>query len=278
MNKYYHYTSISTLYKMFDESLIIDEKTGVRYLLFHASHVSTLNDSSERNMYIQPFMEKVKQYAKDQEENFNSMQEEELRKMCYCDAYVISLSTCKDDIGMWRGYGGNGNGICFEFDFSKVKPFNKETDSNLNVMEEGVKLMKCNYYSPKGFDIDPTLVMQTYQCLLNHEQDNVKNIIDKAGIIKHITEKAISCKHKAYECEQEYRYVTYNRMPFFLKGEDGVIRKSYVIKAIPLSAITSVIIGPCIKDSRNIVCLEQYLRMKLDKSTNILYSEIPYRG
>lgn len=278
MNKYYHYTSISTLYKMFDESLIIDEKTGVRYLLFHASHVSTLNDSSERNMYIQPFMEKVKLYAKDQGENLNSMQEEELKKICYCDAYVISLSTCKDNLGMWRGYGGNGNGVCFEFDFSKVRPYNIETDSNLNVMEEGVELMKCNYYYPKNVDIDMPLVKQTLQCLLHNEQDKTKDAIDKAAIIKQITEKAISCKHKAYECEQEYRYLTYNGMPFFSKEEDGSIRRSYVIKAIPLSAITAVIIGPCIKDSRNIVCLEQYLRMKLDKSTNILYSEIPYRG
>ncbi len=276
--KYYHYTSISTLNKMLDESLIIDEKTGVRYLLFHASHVSTLNDISERNMYINSFMDKVHQYAKNQNKKLNLEQKEKLRNLCYSDVYVISLSTCKDDLGMWRGYGGNGHGVCFEFDFSNVKPFNEETDSNLNVMEEGVKLMKCNYYYPKGVEIDTILVNQTYHYLLNHEQDKIKDTINKAGIMKQITEKAISCKHKAYECEQEYRYVTYNGMPFFSKEEDGSIRRSYVIKAIPLSAITAVIIGPCIKDSRNIVCLEQYLRMKLDKSTNILYSEIPYRG
>ena len=276
--KYYHYTSISTLNKMLDESLIIDEKTGVRYLLFHASHVSTLNDISERNMYINSFMDKVHQYAKNQNKKLNLEQKEKLRNLCYSDVYVISLSTCKDDLGMWRGYGGNGHGVCFEFDFSNVKPFNEKTDSNLYVMEEGVKLMKCNYYYPKGVEIDTILVNQTYHYLLNHEQDKIKDTINKAGIIKQITEKAISCKHKAYECEQEYRYVTYNGMPFFSKEEDGSIRRSYVIKAIPLSAITAVIIGPCIKDSRNIVCLEQYLRMKLDKSTNILYSEIPYRG
>lgn len=277
--KYYHYTSISTLNKMLDESLIIDEKTGVRYLLFHASHVSTLNDISERNMYINSFMDKVHQYAKKRGEKLGSMQKEELRKLCYCDAYVISLSTCKDNLGMWRGYGGNGNGVCLEFDFSKVTPYNMEIDSNQIIMEEVYNLKKCIYTLPENIVPNRNLVKNAYQYLLNHEQEQGKVTIKKAGIIRQITEQAISYKHKAYESEQEYRFITYGGLPFFSKVEEsGTIRRSYVIKAIPLSAITAVIIGPCIKDSRYIVCLEQYLRMKLEKSTNILYSEIPYRG
>ena len=276
---YYHYTSISTLYKMLDESLIIDKMTGVRYLLFHASHVSTLNDISERNMYIKPFMEMVSQYAKKQGTDLSTMQKEKLRNLCYCDAYVISLSTCKDDLSMWRGYGGNGNGVCFEFDFSKVKSYNMAIEPNQFVMEDVYDLKKCIYKLPKNVVPDIDLVKRTYQILLNHERDKLEDTIAKAGIIKQITEKAISCKHKAYKCEQEYRYVTFDGLPIFSKGEDGAIRRSYVIKAIPLSAITSVIIGPCIKDSRNIVCLEQYLRMKLgNNDTKIVYSEIPYRG
>lgn len=281
MERYYHYTSISTLYKMLDKSIVKDESTGVLYLQLYASHISTLNDTSERNLFILPFMEKVKEYAATQKTALTREQEEELRKMCFSDAYVISLSDSNDDLGMWRGYGGNGSGVCLELDFSQVTRYYNGNESNQYIMEDKYDIKKCEYKLPQEIKMDiqsdTALIQKTYQCLQNYNENNNENTIKRAGIIKQITEKAMLCKHKAYEAEKEWRFIQYEGIPLFHENGEP-IRKSYVIKSIPLCAITSVMIGPCIRNSRAIICLEQYLRVKLGKGTQIAYSQIPYRG
>lgn len=281
MERYYHYTSISTLYEMLDKSIVKDESTGALYLQLHASHISTLNDTSERNLFILPFMNKVKEYAATQNTALTPEQEEELRKMCFGDVYVISLSKSSDDLGMWRGYGGNGSGVCLELDFSQVKRYYKGNESNQYIMEDMYDIKKCEYKLPQEIKMeiesDTDLTQKTYQCLQICNENNDENTIKRAGIIKQITDKALLCKHKAYESEKESRFIQYGGMPLFYEN-GGPIRKSYVIKSIPLCAITSVMIGPCIRNSRAIICLEQYLRVKLGKGTQIAYSQIPYRG
>lgn len=278
MGKYYHYTSISTLYNMLDKSIIKDESTGTLYLQFHASHISTLNDTSERNLYILPFMAEVRKYASKRGRELTSIQEEKLRKMCFCDAYVISLSTCQDDLVMWRGYGENGHGVCLEFDFSKAISNYMDTKSNTFIMEDAKNIDKCNYIYPQDIVFDSDLIQKTYHCLIDATDESNENIIRKASVIRQITKEAMLCKHKAYEGEHESRFILFGGTPHFYDAKEGTIRKSYVIKTIPLDDITSVTIGPCIRDSRDIICFEQYLRMKLIKNTKIVYSTIPYRG
>ena len=58
----------------------------------------------------------------------------------------------------------------------------------------------------------------------------------------------------------------------------GSFIKPYVKYQIPISAITDITIGPCIKNSDHIKSIVRMIEKKLGPKVDIKYSSIPYRG
>lgn len=280
MTKFYHFTSIDTLYNMLTSSLIVVDDTNCKYIEFWATGINALNDTTERDLFVNALIKEVRQYANNKGNTLTSEQEKELGRLCYTDLYVISLTgsnlSVSDELNMWRGYGGNGSGVCIEFDFSKVQPINP-IGINAFQMEDKYILRECEYLMPEDITLKQDLIMQIYDALFIHEKDNMKTTVYMAGIIARIAELSPYYKHKAYESEHEWRIVKYSlEQPKYRKRGDLII--PYITYRIPVTAITSVKIGPCIKSTFIIDNLVSFIYKKLGPNIEIKYSDIPYRG
>lgn len=264
MNKLYHYTSIGTLYNMLEQSIFLDEETGTEYLNMRATHINCLNDETERKLFTDMLIDKVRAYSN----NLNDRQIDRLKSLCNLNSYIISLSKHQDNLSMWRGYGGNGIGVNIEFNIHEITPYNKTLVPNQFKMEMvyGNSLFECKYGK---IDIDSSLVQKVYEYCINPEC-----VFNEAKIIGAINNLAPIFKHEAYREEGEWRFICnfYGSKPKYTYS-NGTI-KSYIEFPVPLSAITAITIGPCIKDN----CIEQFIRDKLGKEVEIRYSKIPYRG
>ena len=277
MSTFYHYTSIDALYNMLTHSLSYHKETGVKYLNFWATHISALNDTTERELYVSKLIQEVENFAIEKGKPLTPTQKDTLKRICCVDAFVISLSdhSLSDDLNMWRGYGGNGSGVCFELDFSEVPSYNLTNNSVLE-MEYTYELQKCVYIHPDDIEIESDLTENIFECLNNCSED-ITEVIKKAGLVKRIFDYSTIYKHVAYKSEQEWRCVcTSLGMPSFNKVRNTI--KPYIIYQIPLSAITSITIGPCIKDASNMLLLVDFIKHKLGPDFTIKYSQIPYRG
>ena len=177
---------------------------------------------------------------------------------------------------MSRGYGGNGCGVCLEFDFSKVPPF-YHTNTNIYQMEDTYILHKCKYVKPEEIKIEQDLIRQIYEVLNSSEKDDIKSTLTKASIISRIANLSPYYKHVAYESEHEWRFVKHSvKEPKYRKRGDLLI--PYITYCIPITAISSITIGPCVKNSDAIKSLTQFIERKLGPEFDIKFSDIPYRG
>ena len=177
---------------------------------------------------------------------------------------------------MWRGYGGSGHGVCLELDFSKVPTFHATNDSHYQ-MENTFRPQKCEYINAEEIEIDKDLIRQLYVELISPDKDYIKKTLAQSSLMSRIQKIAPYYKHKAYESEREWRLVMLSlEEPQYKKI--GNIIKPHIIYRIPTSAISSIKIGPCIKDSDSIKSLENFILSKLGKEVEIKYSEIPFRG
>lgn len=281
MAKFYHFTSMETLYKMLTKSIVVDENTKQRYIEFWATGINALNDTSERDLFVNALTKEVRQYASKIGSILTDEQEKELRKLCYSALYVISLTSSSlsisDELCMWRGYAGNGTGVCLELDFSRILPFYPNQKTGGYQMEDVYILQRCEYVNPDEITIEQDLVKQIYDMLLISEQETLEITVRKAGIIAKIAKLAPFYKHKAYESENEWRFViNSNKEPSYRKRGNLII--PYVTYRIPVSAISSIKIGPCIKDTDETNNLEKFIYNKLGADVEIKYSDIPYRG
>lgn len=264
---------------MLEKSIVLNKETGVKYLKFRATHIMALNDFTERELFVRKFVEAVCKYAIAKDEELTSEQYDRLEEMCNIDAYVISLSDSDlyDDLNMWRGYGGNGNGICLEFDFSKIPVFYSSKTSNIFQTENVYLPKQCQYFQPEEINIDSGLVETVYEILKCKNAETDSNAIKQANYITQIAEYSTIYKHIAYKSEKEWRFVVHSLSePFF--SNNGNLIKPHIDFFIPLSAIVSITIGPCINGSNSIKNLEQFIKIKLGPDFAIRYSQIPYRG
>lgn len=280
MEKYYHFTTVDTLVSMLTDSLKFEKNTSQRYIEFWATDITVLNDTTERNLFVDLLVDKVRKYATEKKTKLTIAQEKELGKLCYSDMYVISFTSTdlslSDELNMWRGYSGSGHGVCLELDFSKVPAF-YVTNNDTYQMENTFRPQKCKYINADEIEIDKDLVRQLYEELNSSEKDYIKGTLAQSSLISRIAKIAPYYKHIAYKSEYEYRLVIPSlEEPQYKKI--GNIIKPHIIYRIPISAISSIKIGPCIKDSDSIKSLENFILSKLGKEVEIKYSEIPFRG
>lgn len=278
MEKFYHFTTIDALVSMLTNSLVIDGGTKQRYLELWATEITALNDTTERDLFVNVLINEVKRYANNQQNRLTEEQEMILGKLCYSDMYVISLSdkelSLADELNMWRGYGGNGYGACLEFDFSKVQPFYSVTKDILQ-LEDAFILRKCEYVTAEEIKIEQELIRLIYRAIDNPEKDYLKKILTEAGVMARVACVSPYYKHKAYESEHEWRIVKHSMEEPKFRTKAFI---PYITYRIPINAISSIKIGPCVKDTDYTQRLEQFIRKKLGQQIAITYSEIPYRG
>ncbi|MBE6318847.1 MAG: DUF2971 domain-containing protein [Bacteroidales bacterium] len=280
MANFYHFTPIDTLISMLTDSLKVDKKTNQQYIEFWATEITALNDTTERDLFVNVLINKVRQYATEQQNRLTEDQERDLGKLCYSDMYVISLTSkdlsLSDELNMWRGYGGNGCGVCLELDFSKIPPF-YHTNTNIYQLEDSYILRECEYVKPEEIKIEQNLVKQIYESLNLTEKEKIKCTLIKASIMSHIANLSPYYKHEAYKSEHEWRFVKHSlKEPKYRKRGNLLI--PYITYCIPITAISSITIGPCLKDSDTIKSLTQFIERKLGPKFDIKFSNIPYRG
>lgn len=278
MEKLYHYTSIEALYNMLEKSILTDEETNIKYLNLWATHIEYLNDETERKLFINMLIEETIIYSKKQGITLSYDQIKKIETLCNIDAYIISLSELQDDLNMWRGYGGNGVGVNLEFDFHKLLPFNKILKSSKLKLEQVYNPIICKYFQPKECNIETSLIERVYNyCINNTEIIDYKQTIKEASLITDINRLATISKHAAYISEKEWRFVCKScpSIPKYIHS-NGII-KPYIEFPIPLSSITAITIGPCIKEEYGINGIEQFVKRKLGADVKFRYSEIPYR-
>ncbi len=283
MSCFYHYTNFDTFFNMLTHSIIVDKDTQAQYLEFWATWICAMNDTAERDLYIGELLKRVKQYAKDKNAPLTAEQESILQRQISMldEIYVISLSgpTSVDNIDMWRAYGGNGTGICIGIDFSQVPQIISTNDKNVYQMETSYSVKQCQYCMPDKIKINKGLIEKAYNYLVNsHDKNDCESAVKKAGIIKQITEQAAYYKHPAYKSENEWRIITFSCGDEVLFRKQGNAIKPYIKINIPLSAISSIMIGPCIKNAGETDCVVRMIKRIIGPNISILYSKIPYRG
>lgn len=280
MEKLYHYTSIDTLYNMLEKSIVTDYETkdNIQYLKMWATHIEYLNDETEREIFTDAFKKQVYEYAHIHKTSLTKEQIERLESLCRFDAYIISLSEHKDDLNMWRGYGGNGVGINIEFDLSKINRFYETVKSMYYKMEFAYRALECKYFQSEQCEIENSLIECIYNYMLK-SKDNDEMFTEDIILKRKIEDLTIISKHSAYESEKEWRFkCTPKHFPNHIIS-NGII-KPYIEFRIPLDAITSITIGPCIKEDYKIKSIIEFVNrkfvLKKDK-IEVKFSNIPYR-
>ncbi|MBR3473024.1 MAG: DUF2971 domain-containing protein [Prevotella sp.] len=128
----HHYTSIESFMGMSEYAPKVNSNS---HLLFWASSVYVMNDSSEFEYGIEALNKTIKEYEEktnvDKEYRMSSAFEEyiaidpffksaeELRKKYFTNnpktPFIISFSKKEDDLSMWSMYGNGGHGLCLVF-------------------------------------------------------------------------------------------------------------------------------------------------------------------
>ncbi|MEI6730204.1 MAG: DUF2971 domain-containing protein [Pseudomonadota bacterium] len=202
-------------------------------------------------------------------------------------AYVFCCSKKKDDLSMWKFYGGNVGGVVIEFDRKVIeKSFNKKNDESNDKNKENDKNDEVSIDDVKYCE-------ETLECNLINLVDNlVQNISqvdwqesDKLNqelepVIKtfwdFLMEEVIFSKNKNWQHEEEIR-IFHKGVDEFL--EDSIIngrKRSFLKLKFKLESIKGIKLGPLSTQEQmeyfEELIKEKNLQIKLEKSA------IGYRG
>lgn len=253
----YHYTSVETLIKMLEDSIRDDDSTGVKYLELWAFPASNMPDKSEYRLFTDKLKEKLNEYAQKGNHILSAKELETLEKLCQCHLYTISFTDKYESLYMWEHYGDNHTGICIEFDLDVIPPFYSGKDGHL-VMEDAFNSMltRCKYVQPECLEIEEDLITNIYQYIISRGGCNV---IKEASILARLENTAIAYKTTNFSQESEFRFVLGS-----IKSED------HLKHPIPISAITSIILGRSIKDAEEIKLITRRILETLGRTVNVI--------
>jgi len=192
------------------------------------------------------------------------------------EVYCTSFSGVDDDLSQWRGYGGDGSGVCLEFDLGRLiagldgvgywliygKPGNEATQRA--VAKELVRYIHASIQTALPSPTVPGAVF-------NEVREQLREIWPALFL---------AFKHLDFSAEQEFRFVYSaavggRRTPAF--------RPDPLVPFVPLRMrpsgplpIKGIRLGPAVGSSANIRSLELALReLKLSHVT-VSRSDIPY--
>lgn len=289
----YHYTTIDTFSTMLENSLWSEDKESLvpTHMVMWATHCNFLNDKTEYRLFVNGLKYQVEQYAQTQG---TTMTEEHFRMLdnsvTYNDAFVLSFSEKADDLGMWRGYAGDGQGVCLGFDFNMVKSemmhlASKEVFSSSKkytsqveketILSHNQLPQKCSYVHPDpcGMEIDASVIKEFFQLLTNKSEDGFEDI----KLMMQTRFLSPLYKHFKYADECEWRIVINDMNNYKYRKVDGQLLPYREVR-IPIECLKTIIIGPCLAPDVMVGRLATLSRSRLVKKVEIVPSEIPYRN
>lgn len=259
--KLYHYTSVEALFKMLEESIMDDGNTGIKYLELWAFPASNMPDKNEYRLFTDKLKEKFNEYAQKENHTLSAKELDTLEKLCQCHLYTISFTDKYESQYMWEHYGDNHAGVCIEFDLDAIPPFYCSKDGRL-ILEYAYNSMltRCEYVQPEHLEIEEHLIDNIYQYIVS---DSDKDVVESAAMLARLENTAIAYKTMNFARESEFRFVLGSIKP-----------EEYIKRPMPISAITSVILGSSIKEEKEIKIMTQKIFENLGSSVNVKTSNL----
>lgn len=259
--KLYHYTSVETLFKMLRKSIKKDDDTGVKYLELWAFPTSNMLDKNEYRFFTDKLKENLNEYAQKSNHTLSAKELDALEKLCQCHLYTISFTDKYESQYMWEHYGDNHAGVCIEFDLDAIPPFYCSKDGRL-ILEYAYNSMltRCEYVQPEHLEIEEHLIDNIYQYIVS---DSDKDVVESAAMLARLENTAIAYKTMNFARESEFRFVLGSIKP-----------EEYIKRPMPISAITSVILGSSIKEEKEIKIVTQKIFENLGSSVNVKTSNL----
>lgn len=292
-NLLYHYTSIDTFSTMLEKSLWSANGNPLvpTHIVMWATHCNFLNDKTEYRLFVKGLKYQVKEYAENHGISLNAKQFELLDDAVkYNDTFVILFSKKADDLGMWRGYAGDGAGVCLGFDFSVIQPSSLSivaTEQNLldeangyetefkTILKLDEKPEKCHYVRPEPnkMQIEKSLVKKVYNLLVTKGKDEFNDVK------LHLKMEPFYplYKHHKYDSEDEWRIVINDMMNFKYRNVHGQLVPYREVR-IPIDCLKKIIIGPCLDSDVMVNRLITISKYRLVRNLEIVPSDIPYRN
>lgn len=288
----YHYTSMGVFLKLME---------GIEngHFLFHASYIDVMNDPSEFKFGYGKFFkaltiiegesgieDKYKLSAIATEDNMSVTDWNEgfidYHTSMFHLPFVISFSNDKDNLGMWRSYGSNGNGVVLGFD-------KKAAGAKYIYLEE----KDFSYNIPYAVDVSYGEINEVLKNVLTHRYniyyEKIKEIKDEYLLVFKTNFLYRFCrffasliKHKAYEEENETRMVFFkNEKPEELHFKVNMNERlvPFIQVPIPVVSLKRIVVGPCCAFDSTKRDIETLLTNKgFEINDMVVKSEVPYRN
>lgn len=267
----YHYTSVGTLLKIFENS-------ETDKICLRATNAKFFNDPHEYNLAVSLLITSMISYEKEKSiENkiSQNIKNRVLNRLSTMpgNPFILSLSENSDNLIMWRTYGFDGKGVAIGLDKKMLDDYSKD-ERNKNV-----NLHKCIY--------DKNLILNGlinywgyYYDTITIKKDENSIGFDSFRFLFDVVDFSFQFKRSEYETEKEWRLCK-NEMDdnnYKFIERDGVIIP-FVEHYFPKEIIKKIIIGPCvnkqlIKDS--IITFLKSRKFRLP-TKSIIASKVPYR-
>ena len=121
-------------------------------------------------------------------------------------------------------------------------------------------LTRCEYVQPEHLEIEEHLIDNIYQYIVS---DSDKDVVKSAVMLARLENTAIAYKTMDFAQESEFRFVLGSIKP-----------EEYIKRPMPISAITSVILGSSIKEEKEIKIVTQKIFENLGSSVNVKTSNL----
>lgn len=230
----YHYTKTSTLFYLLDtrHQIICKNEAKDQYSCkpsdswfeFHATDIDFLNDRTEYRE-AKNFLKQVKE----------SHADALFLKALDGIPFVLSFSTKRDYLPMWRMYADVGHGICLKFNTQKLVAAIENTKLNPC---QGSKYGLCEYTMPSLFKERIRELKGLYK-----EPKRWEGSMKLMGSLSELNKSAALLKDSAFEPEQEWRAVFFDT-DYCFKARSNVFVAYKPIK-IPVSCLEEIRLGPC---------------------------------
>jgi len=279
----YHYTTLEAFYKIVDG--INDD-----VFTFRAGSVYTMNDTQEMVLgynKIMEFLPKIEQTLKVKKEdriteitnnqrNNKHIQEKFGEWLINDDNtnFVVSFSSTADILPMWALYGGMGTGVCLEFSPYEIKKYYEKVCN-----EKHLRIEHCKYNENdiQAYLLDELEIVYRLFLKSNNADERKDSLVKAKYLATMCGITGAYVKHIGFEYEREIRMNIFrNKNEWkFVETRNGY-RSAFVEVAIPLNALTNIIVGPAADMGKVKNAMTMTLRKK-GITIEPKHSGLPYR-